>query len=63
MNAPKGVKGKIVPNATNAKMNAVIHFPGRLVKKGRRLVLITNMINTSVQNYSTNHPLWNIAAA
>ena len=55
---PRIVNGRRVPNAMQESVNNVSHFPGRLEKKGIRLVLITNMTKTSVQNDYTNHPLW-----
>jgi len=59
---PNGVNGNIVPRATKPIISIANHFPGRLVRKGMRLVLMTNIINTSVQKDSMNHALWNNAA-
>ena len=63
MSAPNRVKGRAVPKATAPRVKTVTaHLPGRLVRKGMRLVLITNMIKTSVQKDSTNQALWNSGA-
>ncbi len=61
-NAPIGVNGRLVPNAIDAKVTIVSHLPGRLLKNGTRIVLITKITSTSVQKDSINHPVWKSGA-
>jgi hypothetical protein len=57
INAPRGVNGIIVPNATDPRVRAVSRLLGRLFQNGIFLVLITKIIRVSVQKDSTNQAL------